>query len=159
MFEYSGLNDAVRRCYLAGRVAPFEARDVAPSTLADTVAHAKACGRFIVWSGGTESAIYRAPRVNYMFRAWHDSTHLRVGFDFSVQGECYGARAQAGFAAAVVGELFADVVWLEVAGQALYYGDTGAFLTDQTAWTIAQLRGGRYAPPRHAGDPRMFGRL
>lgn len=159
MFTRTGLNDQVRRCWRAAGAPAFEARDVAPSTLADTLASWGASRRLFVWSGGTVSAIYRDPRVNYMFRAWHDLTHCRVGFSFEVAGEVIGARVQAAFAARVVGDVFADVVWLEIAGQALALADTGAFLADQYAWTAAQLRGGRYRPPRHAGDPRMRGIL
>ena len=97
--------------------------------------HYRETGTMLIWSGGTETAIYGDPSVNWRFRAWHDAHHAATGIGFTVEDEVQVARIQC----AQLDSRLAAVVWQEIAGQALEFERTGKFLEDQTAWTIKQL--------------------
>ena len=133
------LADCVRRAYRASRAPAFDVADIAPQNHAEVFACYSERGRFRIWSGGTATAIYGAPRVNWTFRAWHEWCHVRTRLTTSVLDETRVARFQCAEAHRVGGDMFARVVWLEVAGQALEFERTGDFLADQTAWTLARL--------------------
>jgi len=144
------LADCVRRAHRATRAPAFDVADIAPQ---DYLAVARCYSerrRFRVWSGGTATAIYGAPRVNWTFRAWHEWCHVRTGYDTSVRAEVRLALFQCAEAARVGGDMFARVVWLEVAGQALEFERSGDFLADQTAWTLARLADAGYPYTREA---------
>lgn len=136
---FNGLNECVMRAYHAAGAPRFTVSDYAPQTVAELLASWGETRTLVIWSGGTETAIYRDPRINWVFRAWHDWSHVRTRIGFTVDDEVILANWQCGEAGRI-GSLFADVVWLEIAGQALEYRRTGGFLPNQTEWTLAQLR-------------------
>lgn len=81
----------LRRAIL--RLAPnHTARDTAPSSW-DELARYR--GNVLpVWSGESERTIWGDARVNYAFRAWHDSTHRALSADFTLAGETRVIEAQ-----------------------------------------------------------------
>jgi hypothetical protein len=121
------------------RAPRFTARDVAPGTVVEL--HRAAAGsELVVWSGASEATIHGAPATNHAFRAWHDAIHLATGIGFTPAEEIHLARLQCAEVARASGDRLADVVWLEIAGQAAEFARTGRFIGDQVAWTLAQLK-------------------
>ena len=94
----------------------------------------------VVWSGASENTIYQDTRVNWAFRALHDALHLETGLGFSVPEEIELGRIQANQYTG----LMADLIYIEVAGQAEHYLKTGQFVKDQVAFTLNQLNKMRY---------------
>lgn len=84
--------------------------------------------RIPVWAGASARTIWSGPRVNYLFRAWHDATHLACAAEFDHDGEMEVARRQC---AQIEGKPEKALLWAETAGQVLYHCAHGAFPTDQ----------------------------
>ena len=88
-------------------------------------------GFLTVWNGASDQTIYGSAEANWAFRAWHDTTHLNLDADFSLQGETVVAHAQAAEAGEHGGLILADVL-----GQALYYDRWGRFPENQIAFVV-----------------------
>ena len=130
------LGDTVRRAWRYYGARPYDVGDNAPHTIPDLIACAGArFGRIRVWPGGTESAIYADETVNWRFRAWHDDCHLKTLAGFTVVDEIRLGSIQRGLAARF-GDLFAEIVYCEIAGQAEYFLETGRFLENQRRFTL-----------------------
>ena len=118
----------------------WRASPVAPDTYEglreDVREHA---GRITVWDGGSERTVYGDPEVNHAFRAWHDATHLRHRWDFTLAGERNVATNQRMVAFADGRTRLAQVLFADVYGQALYYARHSAFPEDQIAFVAAYL--------------------
>lgn len=135
------LGDVVRRAWRHYGARPYDVGDNAPDTVERLIAcDVERAGTLRIWPGGTDSAIYSAPEVNYMFRAWHDNCHLTLGGGFTGPEEIeLGERQRA--LAARFGDAFAEIVHCEISGQAEFYIETGRFLEDQRAFTSDYLAG------------------
>jgi len=73
---------------------PFRATPDAPNTLEAVTRAWQTTGPVPVWNGGSGRTVYGSPLHNYAFRAWHDSTHVRLQTPFSPAGEKTTALAQ-----------------------------------------------------------------
>jgi hypothetical protein len=109
-----------------------EVRDVAPSTFQDLLASTG----LVIWSGESDHTIFGDARVNWAFRALHDSLHLKIQLDFSPRAEIELGRIQAN----QYSGLMADLVYIETAGQAEHYLKTGRFVLNQVEFTISEFR-------------------
>lgn len=110
-------------------------KDHAPNTFQDL----KNESSLVIWSGESDVTIYNDPLVNYAFRAMHDNLHLITGLDFSHASEIELGRIQANqFDSSIV----QDIVFCEVAGQALYHEKTGLFVSNQVEFTEKFLKNG-----------------
>ncbi len=131
---------APRLVELIQSIAPvYTAADVAPATAAELLGPGSS-GGLVVWAGASGNTIFGAPAVNWQFRAWHDSVHIASGLGFTHAEEVELGRRQAARIAQLSGDRLAELVWLEVAGQALEHARTGSYISNQVAWTLAQLR-------------------
>jgi hypothetical protein len=90
----------------------------------------------VIWSGASENTIFGDARVNWAFRALHDALHLKTGIGFSPEAEIELGRIQANQYTG----LLADLVYIEVSGQAQYYLQTGRFVEDQIKFTMERLK-------------------
>lgn len=144
--EYDFLDSAFNRavvhlastCWRDG----FDVANRAPGTMADLHQHVSLTGRMLVWAGASDRTIYGDATVNHAMRAWHDYHHLAGQHDFSLAGEfaaCARQIAHLRHAMPQAPSLWSRLIWLEVIGQSLYADATGHFITDQVAWTLAQL--------------------
>jgi hypothetical protein len=93
----------------------------------------------------SEGTIFGSPATNWLFRAWHDAAHLATNADFSQAGERAASAYQIAQVFTVYGfnkdtSRWAALIDCEVNAQADYFFRTGAFLDDQFAFTLAQLR-------------------
>lgn len=102
--------------------------DIAPST--ETALFNQPS--LVIWNGASVNTIWGDASVNHAFRALHDALHLKTGLDFNVESEIELGRIQA---SQYEGKL-ADLVYIEVAGQAEYYKQNGVFVTDQVKFTM-----------------------
>jgi hypothetical protein len=91
----------------------------------------------VVWNGACEDTVYQDARVNMAFRALHDATHLETGLGFAPDQEIEMGRIQA---ARQTSSLMADLMYAEIAGQALYYKQTGLFVKNQALFTESFLK-------------------
>jgi hypothetical protein len=94
-------------------------------------------GGLVVWDGGSDNTIYGDAKVNWAFRAWHDSLHLKLNADFSLEGETRVALEQA----RILGGYHAEIVLAEVIGQAEYFAKHGEFPTNQVEFIKSYLKG------------------
>lgn len=134
---FNGLNDQVKMEAKRMKLPRIHVADFAPQTIEDVVRSYRETNSIVVWSGGSDSTIYKDPQVNYLFRAMHDMTHILIGSDFSMEGETRTALFQMGRS----GTEFGKIIQIEVIEQAKYYFQTGSFLEDQVQFTIDQLKG------------------
>lgn len=119
------------------RLAPrFTAKDDAPSSF-ETL-KASATGGLVVWSGASDKTIYGDAFVNWSFRAWHDSIHLKLNADFSLEGEKRVAIEQCRI---IQSDALARVIMGESIGQVEYFLKYGFFPVDQMTFMRNYLKG------------------
>jgi len=111
----------------------FKVAEYAPSTYEELASNA---GILTVWGGASDNTIYGDPKVNHAFRALHDRLHLRHNIPFTLEGEVALARIQA---SQFEGDLIQRAVFLEVAGQAIYFNQHGEFPKDQVSFIRERL--------------------
>ena len=104
----------------------------------------RAIGSIKVNTDYSEGTIFDAPRVNWLFRAWHDYCHLLVDAGFNQPGERLAGEEQIRQVYALAGLsdgdklLFARIIDLEVNGQVSYYLATNSFPPDQCEFFRAE---------------------
>jgi len=122
----------------------FRVASEAPDTWAKVQASFARNGKITVWSGESSNTVYSAPRVNWAFRAWHDSIHLAHGLDFSLRGEERTAERQC----AALWKLTRDRVLrkfgealleIEIVDQARIAVYTGKFIDNQREFVVNKL--------------------
>ena len=121
------IQDEIKKARLS-----YLVKDMAPASFPELCAS----GALIVWSGASEDTIYGSAAVNHMFRAWHDSLHLKLGADFSLAGETIVGLEQA----RILGGGLGDIVMAEVVGQVEYLLKYGTFPVDQKQFVISYLK-------------------
>src|SRR4051812_40780351 len=94
MRQHTGLNEIVLRQFKSLKIS-YTVQDNAPSTLRDIVQAYQASKRLVVWSGASDNTIYGDASVNWVFRAWHDYTHIMLNAEFTDLGERLVAMEQA----------------------------------------------------------------
>lgn len=90
-----------------------------------------------IWSGGSELTIYGDRVVNWAFRAWHDSVHIALQADFSLEGETRVAMEQA----RILGGAHGRIMLAEVVDQLRYFEAHGRFPVDQLSYMRQVLKG------------------
>lgn len=109
--------------------------DMAPHSFETLKAN---CGRLVVWSGGSDKTIYGDRAVNWAFRAWHDSLHLKLNAPFTEAGETQVALEQA----RIIGsDTWGKIIIGEVVGQTEYFNKFGHFPADQVEFMRNYLKG------------------
>lgn len=126
---FQGLNAAILKQV---KTLKYSVADTAPSTFEDLIK----APSLIVWSGASDRTIYGDPAVNWAFRAWHDSLHLKLNAPFTLEGEKRVALEQARL---VDSDAIARIILAEVVGQAEYFAKQGEFPVDQVAFIKAAL--------------------
>lgn len=94
-------------------------------------------GKLVVWCGGSDNTIYGDARVNWAFRAWHDSLHLKMQAGFDLEGETRVAYEQA----RIIGGKYAEILLAEIIGQAEYFKKFGQFPENQVQFIKEYLKG------------------
>lgn len=119
------LNQASKLVYSVKDIAPDTEKSLFNST------------GLVIWSGASDNTIYQDASVNWAFRALHDHLHLDTRLDFSVDAEIELGRIQA---SKYNSRLLQELVFCEVAGQALYFKETGMFIADQVKFTLDWMK-------------------
>lgn len=94
----------------------------------------------------SDHTIFGEPRINWLFRAWHDKRHITENVDFSPMGESIAAMAQQKDIVTLQGASAHDKLrWIalidtEVNGQLEYLMRTGNFPIDQRQFATEYLR-------------------
>ena len=94
----------------------------------------------VIWDGESNNTVFDDAKVNFAFRALHDSMHLETGLDFSPEQEIELGRIQASRLAADCKGFLADLFYIEIAEQAKYYLKNGVFVDDQRSFTLDLLK-------------------
>lgn len=133
---------------LALKLAPaFTVSSLAPDTWEKTQASFET-DKLIVWSGASDATIYSTAVANWYFRAWHDSIHLKYGFDFSLHGEARTCERQIAQAwqhcSRENRKLMSDLLEIEIVEQARLAVYQGIFVSNQKQFTIEQLKARHY---------------
>lgn len=87
-----------------------------------------------VWNGASDDTIWSGPRVNFLFRAWHDSHHLETGAGFDTVGESHLAEHGARM---IDGARDRAILRAETIGQVLYLDAWGTFPMRQREFVAA----------------------
>lgn len=120
----------------------YRVMDKVPENFETLKAFVSEHGYIPVWSGSSDNTIFSSSEVNYAFRAWHDSVHLKLNVGFDLSGEIATAVEQC--RTAVQGGLTADlgrVIMIEVVEQALHFFSTGKFVENQKLFFLNKFRG------------------
>lgn len=116
---------------------PYTVADHAPTSLAEIVSVYTSTGRLVVWSGASDQTVWQSPEANWLFRAWHDYTHILGMHEFDTDGEIATARRQI----AGLDDHAAQLVWSEIVGQLEYFNKFGKFPADQVKYTLNYMEG------------------
>lgn len=95
--------------------------------------------RLPIFGPYSDKTIFIEPMGNIIQRAIHDTVHLEIGADTSVDGEYRVAIEQCRLFAQH-SSVLADVMFADLRGQTLYYGRHGQFPTDQVGFTYHWLK-------------------
>lgn len=99
---------------------------------------ANATSGLVVWSGASDNTIYGDRAINWAFRAWHDSLHLKLNAPFTLDGEKLVALEQIRL---IDSSELSQIIWAEVVGQVEYFNKYGNFPIDQIAFMRNYLKG------------------
>jgi len=140
----NGLSDALRVSALRSTMPTFSVSDNAPDNHADMQRAYSTLGRLVIWPGGSDRTVWGDARANWLFRAWHDWTHIRSGACryvdcFTPEEERYIANVQY----QGQGTAFSRILQIEIADQATHYERTGQFIDDQIAFAVQRLKEAR----------------
>lgn len=98
--------------------------------------------RLMIWQGASDNTIFGDPKVNLLFRAWHDYEHIVNQFPFTTEGESMTAFKQ-------IAQLPQEwgfeqrLILTEVIGQVLYnHYHNGAFPVDQRRFAVGYMQNG-----------------
>lgn len=117
------LKDASKLNYIVKDIAPNSESSLFNST------------SLVVWNGASDCTIFQDASVNWAFRALHDALHLKTRLNFNPIQEIELGRIQASKYTGIL----ADLVYIEVAGQAEYYLKHSIFVKDQVQFTLDAL--------------------
>jgi hypothetical protein len=109
-----------------------------PGTFAGHLKRFKDTGKIQIWTGASDTSIFGEARLNWLFRGWHDFTHLTNNLDYSYMNEiivCEIQKKQIPEA----WNLEKNLVHIEIIGQALFYYKNNYFVEDQRRFTLEYL--------------------
>lgn len=119
----------------------FDARPIAPATLADLLALDRAAP-LPVWEGASDYTIHGDARANHAFRAWHDAAHIATHGRFTLAGErdvCERQKRDILERYPRAPRLWLDLLDAEINGQADYFAAHGEFPADQVSFVRERL--------------------
>lgn len=114
--------------------------DMTPKQAFDQMKHHyKTTGKIVIWMGESDNTIFGEPKLNHIFRAWHDFIHVTYNQDFGFAGESMVGTIQ-------IHQLPSD--WLfekelltsEILGQNQYYRQHKEFVKDQRKFAYDYLQ-------------------
>lgn len=111
-------------------VATFEE---APTTLEAVVAYHKEHGKLCIAAEDSDGTIYADASVNHDLRAWHDSVHVKHGFEFNAAGEAAAVYVQ-----------IAQVVYCDLYGERAHKEAARLLLADILGLVHYHLRTGKW---------------
>lgn len=138
----NGLAIAVKLASIRAGTPQYAVRDDAGSmTDADMIRAYRATGKLVIWSGASDNTVFGDASINWLFRAWHDFSHIRSGVCNREHGPlgCFEPIAEyavADWQCVGLSDSLAKIVQLEVSGQARHFATTGKFIVDQVAYTL-----------------------
>jgi len=95
-------------------------------------------GKIHVWTGSSENTIFGDPKINHMFRAWHDCTHIVNDLGYEPLNEILVGKIQAE-QLPYSWRFERDLIDAEVTGQVLYFVANNEFISDQRQFTLDYL--------------------
>lgn len=119
--------------------------DRAPASLDELLDATRGPGPVPVSGEHAEYTIWGHPKLNALFRAWHDTVHVSIGAEFDQQGELRVAAAQRNHADSPADR---ELIWAETAGQDLAFRASGRFPRLQRAFVVHAIRFGVQAAVR-----------
>lgn len=114
----------------------YRVADEAPGTIPDLFQTSGTGQGLVIWSGASDNTIFQDASVNWAFRALHDALHVKTRIGFSPAEEIELGRIQA----SQYNGIMADLVYIEVAGQAEYFLKNGVFVQNQVEFTVNALK-------------------
>ena len=89
-----------------------------------------------VYTGDSENTIWGEPEMNWLFRAHHDSIHLRYDVPFTQLGEYITAEISSALAEIMGFKALAFAIRADVAGFAAYQADNNKFAPQGLSKTL-----------------------
>ena len=115
----------------------YKVSGYAPDDYTRLLAQTASDGVLTVWNGASDATIYGSAQANWAFRAWHDTWHIRLAADFTIEGERKVALAQASECDTAEQ---AALIMADVLGQAEYFEYHKAFPADQVGFVLEYVR-------------------
>ncbi len=101
-----------------------------------------ATSRMVIFGEYSERTIFGGRLNNYRQRAHHDSVHLALQADTSVEGEARVAWQQCLEVERIAGTQLADIMYADLVGQTAHMGKYGVFPTEQASFVQEYLNTG-----------------
>lgn len=115
----------------------FTVSDKAPDTL-ESLTRQNSSG-LVVWAGASDLTIYGDRLVNFAFRAWHDSLHLKLNAEFNELGETMVCMEQARI---LRNDAQGKIITIEIVEQLNYFKKHGCFPVNQISFAKECLKKG-----------------
>lgn len=141
MNRLNGLSDALRAHVARLDMPAYRVADVAPGSHRELLQCYNASGRLVIWAGCSDNTIWGGRADNWRFRAWHDLCHIKSGMCDKV--DCFDTRHEielSGFQCLGLSDGLGMMVNIEIAGQAVYYQQTGRFVDNQIAFALERIK-------------------
>ena len=142
--EYSAaydLHTALQRIALSRKIEhAYSVSAVAPENLSQL--NSSATSQMVVYGDFSDHTIYGKKEDNYLFRAWHDMTHLELQADTSSNGEHRVAIAQCQELERLSGTTLANWLYADVYGQVEHYAMYNMFPLEQAKFVHEYLTTG-----------------
>lgn len=108
--------------FLLDVAPPHFASPDSPTSYEAVRAQAERYGIYHVFSGGSVDTVFSGRAIQYAYRAWHDSIHLKYNIDFSMESELEVAELQEKIAlAAGIDPRDAMILRLDLEAHIKYY--------------------------------------
>lgn len=126
--------------WLLAVAPPHIASMDSPNTYEDVRKYHEENGVFHVFAGGSTDTIFSSREVQYAYRAWHDSIHMKYEIPFGMQSELAVARLQESIALdAHVDPKDARLLRLDLEAHIEYYYASGENHPDRQLEMIADV--------------------
>lgn len=94
-------------------------------------------GKIIISSKASNTSIYGTPNANYLFRAWHDSLHLKYKKSFSLEDELFIAEKHVSL---IKGKYEKNLIWCDTFEQVKYWYKNKKYVDNQRAFVLNQMK-------------------
>lgn len=127
---------------------PYKLSNDAPNSFGALQTSYARDGYLTILSDASDKTIFSTPKMNHLFRVWHDSVHILLCANFSKQGETdvmewqlhemLAALTAFGYSTKVQDDVTSIMTW-DILGQVDYYYTHKKYVDDQKRFVLDNL--------------------